>query len=174
VEKGTGFSLETERLRLRPCTLDDLDDLFGILGDPETMTYYPEPYTRDGTIRWIEDNVRRYEVDGFGLWAMEMKETGDFVGDCGPAVREVDGEREVEIGWHVDRALWNRGLATEAGAACRDHCFGALGLERVISLVRPENIPSRRVAEKIGMIVERDVDWHGYRHLVYAVWRPTG
>jgi RimJ/RimL family protein N-acetyltransferase len=173
VRKESGFRLETERLRLRPYTLDDLDALFGILGDPETMTYYPEPYTRAGTLRWIQDNLRRYVVDGFGLWAMDMKEAGVFVGDWGPAVREVDGEREVEIGWHVDRALWNRGLATEAGTVCRDHCFCALGLERVISLVRPENIPSRRVAEKIGMIVERDVDWHGYRHLVYAAWRPT-
>ena len=57
--KETGFRLETERLRLRPYTLDDLDDLFGILGDPETMQYYPEPNSREGTLEWIEDNVRR-------------------------------------------------------------------------------------------------------------------
>jgi len=137
------------------------------------MNYYPEPYSREGTLGWIEDNMRRYAVDGFGLWAMEMKEAGGFVGNCGPAVREVAGKREVEIGWHVDRALWNRGLATEAGAACRDHCFDALGLYRVISLIRPENLPSRRVAENIGMIVEREVEWHGYRHLVYAARRAT-
>jgi ribosomal-protein-alanine N-acetyltransferase len=74
----------------------------------------------------------------------------------------------------VNRALWNRGLATEAAAACRDHCFSSLGLERVISLIRPENLPSRRVAEKIGMAIEREVDWHGYGHFVYAAWRPTG
>ena len=172
--RETEFRLETERLRLRPFTFDDLGDLFEILSDPETMQYYPEPYSREGTLRWIEDNVRRYELDGFGLWAMELKETGRFVGDCGPAAREVDGQREVEIGWHVNRALWNRGLATEAAAASRDHCFGALGLERVISLIRPENLPSRRVAQKIGMIIERDVDWHGYRHFVYAAWRPAG
>jgi len=132
VGRETEFRLETERLRLRPFTFDDLGDLFEILSDPETMQYYPEPYSREGTLRWIEDNVRRYELDGFGLWAMELKETGRFVGDCGPAAREVDGQREVEIGWHVNRALWNRGLATEAAAASRDHCFGALGLERVI------------------------------------------
>ncbi|HVH53691.1 MAG TPA: GNAT family N-acetyltransferase [Actinomycetota bacterium] len=168
------FLLETERLRLRPYTFGDLDDLFEIVGDPQTMTYYPEPYSRDRTLGWIEDNVRRYEVDGFGLWAMELRETGGFVGDCGPAVREVDRQREVEIGWHVNRAWWNRGLATEAAAACREYCFDVLDLERVISLIRPENLPSRRVAEKIGMIVEREVDWHGYRHLVYAAWRATG
>lgn len=73
----------------------------------------------------------------------------------------------------MNRAWWNRGLATEAARACREYCFSALELERVISLVRPENLPSRRVAEKIGMIVEREVDWHGYPHLVYAVWPPT-
>ena len=174
MRRGPEFRLETERLRLRPYTFNDLDDLFEILGDPDTMTYYPEPYSRDRTMGWIEDNVKRYEMDGFGLWAMEMKETGDFVGDCGPAVREVERQREIEIGWHVHRALWNRGLATEAAAACRDHCFGALGLKRVISLIRPENLPSRRVAEKIGMVIEREVDWHRYRHLVYTAWRPTG
>ena len=95
MRRGPEFRLETERLRLRPYTLDDLDDLFGILGDQETMTYYPEPYSRDRTMGWIEDNVKRYEMDGFGLWAMEMKETGDFVGDCGPAVREVERQREI-------------------------------------------------------------------------------
>jgi ribosomal-protein-alanine N-acetyltransferase len=109
VRRGPEFRLETERLRLRPYTLDDLDDLFEILGDKETMSYYPEPYSRDRTMGWIEDNVKRYEMDGFGLWAMEMKETGDFVGDCDPAVREVERQREIEIGWHVHRALWNEG-----------------------------------------------------------------
>jgi ribosomal-protein-alanine N-acetyltransferase len=168
VGNETEFLLETERLRLRRYAFGDLDDLFEILGDPESMTYYPEPYSRDRTLGWIEDNVRRYEVDGFGLWAMELRETGGFVGDCGPAVREVDRKREVEIGWHVNRAWWNRGLATEAAAACREYCFDVLDLERVISLIRPENLPSRRVAEKIGMIVEREVEWHGYRHLVYT------
>jgi ribosomal-protein-alanine N-acetyltransferase len=93
-----GFLLETARLRLRHFGPDDLDDLFEILGDPETMRYYPEPYSRDGTLGWIEDNRRRYELDGFGLWAMEMKETGGFVGDCGPALREVERQREVEVG----------------------------------------------------------------------------
>jgi RimJ/RimL family protein N-acetyltransferase len=69
VRKESGFRLETERLRLRPYTLDDLDALFGILGDPETMAYYPEPYTREGTLRWIEDNLR-------GMWWMASA--------CGP------------------------------------------------------------------------------------------
>jgi len=76
--------LETARLRLRRYGPDDADDLFEILGDPETMRYYPEPYSREGTLRWIEDNMRRYELDGFELWAMEMMRR---VASSGTAVR---------------------------------------------------------------------------------------
>lgn len=174
METRPAFLLETERLRLRPYSLGDVDDLFEILGDPETMRYYPAPYDRDGTLRWIRDNLWRYERDGFGLFALELKATGEFAGDCGPAAQVVEGRREVEIGWHVKRALQNQGLATEAAVACRDHCFGTLGLRRVISLIRPENLPSRRVAEKIGMRIDTEVEWHGLRHYVYAASAPPG
>jgi RimJ/RimL family protein N-acetyltransferase len=163
--------LTTERLVLPPYRREDLDALFGILGDPETMQYYPAPYSREGTLAWITDNLQRYKRDGFGLWAIEDRATGDFLGNCGPAAREVEGVLEVELGWHVKRARWRQGIASEAAAACRDHCFDTLGLGRLISLVRPENVPSCRVAEKIGMAVEREIDWHDLRHRVYAVAR---
>jgi len=167
----SNFVLETERLRLRPYRLEDLDDLLGILGDPDTMLYYPAPYSREGTLEWIQDNLRRYREDGFGLWAMELKDTEEFAGNCGPAVREVEGVPEVEPGWHVKRTLWGRGLAPEAAAACRDWVFQNLGAERLISLIRPENSPSRRVAKKIGMTVDREVAYGsmGWLHLVYMV-----
>ena len=163
--------LETERLRLRPFVLEDRDDLFAVLGDAETMHYYPEPYTRDGVLDWIQDNLRRYGRDGFGLWAMELRESEEFVGDCGPALREVDGTGEIELGWHVKRAFWGQGLASEAAAACRDWVFGNIRPGRLIALVRSENIQSRRVAEKIGMRVEGEVAYGsmGWLHLVYAV-----
>lgn len=90
--------------------------------------------------------------------------------------RIVEGREEVELGWHVKRSHWGRGIAPEAAAACRDHAFGALGLERLISLIRPENIPSRRVAEKIGMTVDGEVAYGsmGWPHLVYAIHREPG
>ena len=167
------FVLETERLRLRRYRRTDIDDLQTILGDPETMRYYPEPYNRDRVIEWIEDNIRRYREDGSGLWAMELKETGAFAGNCGPAVRVVAGVPQIELGWHVARQLWGQGLAPEAAAACRDWAFEHLDAERVIALVRPENVPSRRVAEKIGMAVEDEVLYGQMSglHLVYAVHR---
>jgi [ribosomal protein S5]-alanine N-acetyltransferase len=163
--------LETERLRLRPYTLDDLDDLAGILGDVETMRYYARPFTRDEALLWISRNLERYEGDGFGLWAIVSKETGEFLGNCGPVRRFVDDRDEVEIGWHVKRTHWRQGIATEAGAACRDYSFGTLGLRRVISLIRPENIPSRGVAENLGMTVEKEIEYVGMAHYVYVLER---
>jgi ribosomal-protein-alanine N-acetyltransferase len=164
------FHLETARLRLRRYRHDDLDALATILGDPETMQYYPAPFSREESRRWIEQNLQRYRDDGYGLWAMELRTTGRFAGNCGLVARTVDGADEVEIGWHVDRHLWRQGLATEAAIACRDYAASELGIARLISLIRPVNTPSRRVAEKIGLTIEKEVPWGPERwpHLVYA------
>jgi RimJ/RimL family protein N-acetyltransferase len=108
------------------------------------------------------------------LWAIELNETGEVIGDCGLAVQDVDGIKDVEVGWHVRLDMCNRGIATEAAKACRNHGFDELGLDRLISLVRPENVPSCRVAEKIGMTVERHTVWGpGWDHCVYSMSRPT-
>jgi ribosomal-protein-alanine N-acetyltransferase len=163
--------LETSRVRLRPFRLDDLEGLTAILGDAATMRFYPHPFSRGECRRWIEWNVGSYALHGFGLWAMVLKETGELVGDCGLTVQEVDGEDMVEVGWHVQRILWGRGLATEAGAACRDHAFDTVGLDRIVSLIRPANVASCRVAEKLGMTVWREVERAGWLHHVYALTR---
>ncbi len=166
----SAFTLETERLILRPYSLDDLDALHAILGDAETMRYYPAPFTRAQSREWIVDNLRRYRDDGFGLWVMESKQTGELLGNCGPAVRFAGDAREVEVGWHVHRAHQRKGYATEAGALCCRWVFEVLGRDRVISLIRPENVPSRRVAEKLGMEVEKEIIYgaaHPLPHLVY-------
>jgi RimJ/RimL family protein N-acetyltransferase len=165
------FGLETDRLRLRPYTEGDLDALAEIVSDAETMRYYPRPFTRDQAAGWIARNVRRYEQDGHGLWAMVENQTGEFIGNCGLVKQWVDAREEVEVGWLVARRRWNRGFATEAGRACRDYGFEVLDLDRLISMIRPANVPSRRVAEKIGMAVEKELVWgHGdFLHLVYSL-----
>jgi [ribosomal protein S5]-alanine N-acetyltransferase len=165
--------LETERLWLRRYRDEDLGDLFAVIGDGETMRYYPRPYTRPETAGWIRRQQERYERDGFGLYAVVWKETGAFVGDCGPVVQRVDGADEVELGWHVNREWWGRGVATEAGRGCRDRVFEDLGLGHVISLIRPENLASRRVAEKLGMAVRRRVTWAGMPHDIWWLDRPA-
>jgi RimJ/RimL family protein N-acetyltransferase len=162
---------ETERLRLRELTLDDLDDLHRILGDAETMRFYPEPKTREGTRAWIEWCRRSYQEHGFGLWALILKESGELVGDCGLTLQDVDGEKLIEVGYHVRKSHWRRGLAAEAAVACRDHAFDVVGVDRLIALVRVENEPSAGVARKLGMTVWKQTMRLGMRHHVFSM-RP--
>jgi ribosomal-protein-alanine N-acetyltransferase len=164
--------LETSRLVLRRFRLDDLDALAGVLGDAETMSFYPHPFSRTECRRWIEWNLGSYDVNGFGLWAMELKDGSGFAGDCGLTVQNVDGVDEVEVGWHVHRRLWGRGLATEAGGACRDYAFDTVGVPRLISLIRPVNLASKRVAEKIGLTVWKETERGGWPHLVFSMTAP--
>ena len=163
--------MKTERLLLRHYRADDLDDAHSMLSDEQTMQYYPSPFTREMSSRWVEDNMRRYEEDGFGLWVVEGLATGEFLGNCGPAWRSIEGDSMVELGWHIKRSHWRRGLATEAARACRDYAFTTLDIPKIVSLIRPVNIPSRGVAEKIGMTIDREVDYKNYHHYLYAVER---
>jgi RimJ/RimL family protein N-acetyltransferase len=166
--------IETERLRLRPFRSDgsDLDALHAVLGDADSMRYYPAPFDRDGTRAWIDHQLERYEHDGFGLLAIEDRASGEVIGDCGPTVQEADGDSYVELGWHVLASRQRQGIATEAGAACREAAFAALDEPFLISLIRPENVPSRRVAEKLGFEVWRGTIRAGWGHLIYRLDRP--
>jgi len=178
--------LQTPRLLLREFTAQDADALALVLSDPETMRYYPAPYDRDGVEQWIERNRQRYLDDGVGLWAMELKKTREsevqssdiqgsevhkIIGDCGITRQQVEGEYFYEIGYHLRRDFWGQGLATEAAIACRDWAFAHLKTGRLISLIRPENLPSRRVAERTGMTVWKEVNWRGLVHCVYFIER---
>ena len=163
--------LETPRLMLREFAPEDADALAQVISDPETMRYYPEPFDLPGVEDWIIRNRRRYETDGHGLWAMDLKSTGQMIGDCGITLQEVDGQALPEIGYHLRRDLWGQGLATEAAKACRDYGFVKLGAGFLISLIRPENVPSCRVAQRNGMKIWKQTVRQGLRHYVYRVSR---
>ena len=163
--------LETQRLLLREFQHEDLDALATILSDRETMRYYPVPFDRAAVADWIQRNRTRYANDGHGLWAMILKSTRELIGDCGLVRQNVDAVDEIEIGYHVRRDLWSRGYATEAARACRDFGFVNLGVDRLISLIRPENLASRRVAEKNGMTISKEVIKADLLHYVYAIKR---
>jgi [ribosomal protein S5]-alanine N-acetyltransferase len=165
---GEGVILETERLVLREFKPGDTDALLKVLGDPIAMQYYPAPFPRAEVDDWIRRNRTRYRDVGFGMWAMLLKDSGELMGDCGCYVREVQGNPEFELGWHVRRDLWGRGYATEAARHCIEYAFLKLGAERIIALIRPENLSSCRVAEKNGMRCDLNIIWHGYNHCVYA------
>lgn len=164
--------LQTSRLTLRAMTLDDAPALCSILGDAETMRWYRRPYTPIEVQQAIERQIERYRA-GAGLLAVVITETGELIGDCGLVWQEVEGRLEPEIGYHVHRAHWNRGFATEAARAVRSYAFEQLDCDHVISLIRPENLPSRRVAEKNGLRLDRITCWHGFDHCVYAMSREV-
>jgi ribosomal-protein-alanine N-acetyltransferase len=161
--------LETARLTLREFVPEDADALARVICDPDTMRHYPAPFTRHQVDEWIERNRQRYKNDGVGLWAMVLKSTGEMIGDCGIIRQQVEGEFLYEVGYHLRRDEWGQGLATEAAIACRDWAFANLKVEKVISLIRPENLPSSRVAERNGMKIWKEVHWRSLRHYVYAV-----
>jgi ribosomal-protein-alanine N-acetyltransferase len=153
--------LGTERLLLREFTLQDADALAAVLGDPVAMQYYPAAFDRKGVEEWIERNLERYQRVGYGLWAMVLKDSGELIGDCGCFLRDVDGRDDIEIGYHVRRDLWGNGYATEAAQACMQYAFTQLGVDRVISLIRPENMQSIRVAEKNGLTCAKIISGAG-------------
>src|SRR5207247_2159129 len=129
-----------------------------VLGDPWTMRFYDHPFSRVDVVAWIDRWRFSYRARGFGLWGLVLKESGDLVGDTGLTIQEVEGEELPEVGWHVHRAHQRQGLATEAARASLDYGFGPVGLDRIISLIRPENVPSWRVAEKLGMRIWKETD----------------
>jgi [ribosomal protein S5]-alanine N-acetyltransferase len=163
--------IETERLVLRRMIPKDEDALLSVLGDAVAMRYYPHAFSRDEVKQWIERWMTSYAENGYGLYAMALKSTGEVIGDCGYARQDVEGTTEIEIGYHVLRSLQGKGFATEAARACVKYGFETLGAKKLISLIRPENLPSRRVAEKMGMTVEKEIFRKGFTHLVYSITR---
>ena len=163
------FALHTQRLTLRPLHRDDAEALNAIQADPEHMRLWPHPFSMEETVAWIEGMQDRYARDGFALWAVEDASTGAFLGNVGPCVQHVDGVAEVELGWSITPTRARQGIATEAAAASRDWVFATLDVDHVISLILPENAPSR------GVAVWKDVVWGSLdprRHHVYRLDRP--
>ena len=147
----------TARLRFRPLTLDDLDVTCDLLGDPEVMRHYPHPMDSAEAQQWIERGLARYERDGCSFYVLEVLATGEFVGQCGVLIQEVEGVHETEVGYLLLRKHWHQGYATEAARACIDFARTERGATRVISLISPDNTPSQNVAKRLGATIEKRV-----------------
>ena len=165
---------ETQRLKLREFSQDDLDDLAGMVADEEQMRFYPRPKTRDEASAWISRNLALYKEGGFGFWFVESVSTSGFLGYCGIRPIDLEGASEIEIGWHTRKTFWNQGIATEAAMKARDLAFRRFGLLRLVAIIHPDHIASRRVAENIGMHDEKttilDDD---YPAVIYMTERPA-
>ena len=162
--------IETARLLLRPVRAEDAEDLLAIFADPKAMASFGGIlFDRPRMDRWVARNLEHQERYGYGLFSVIHKADRLLIGDCGLEHQEIAGRREVELGYDLRSDYWNRGLATEAAAAVRDHAFGVLGLPRLVSLIRHGNGASRRVAEKIGMRHEADLVQHEVAYWLYAL-----
>jgi len=162
--------LETKYLILREMTIGDTDDLLVIFSDPEVMKSFDD-FIFDHRLmeQWVKRNLEHIEKHGYGLFSIIHKAEDVLIGDCGLEHMEIDGCPEVEIGYDLRSDYWNRGYATQAASAVRDFAFEQLHLPRVISLIRPENVASQRVAEKIGMTAGKVIDRGGHNYCIYGL-----
>lgn len=155
---------ETERLYMRKLTAEDHAAMGLFLKDPEVMYAYEHGFSDEEVTDWIDRQIRRYEKDGFGLWAMILKETGELIGDCGITMQECDdtGRLVPEIGYHLQKRYWHQGYAIEAAAGCKRYAFEKLGIREIYSIIRDNNIPSQNVAVRNGMTRRNTLVKHYY------------
>ncbi len=169
------IEIETERLLLRGWREGDLEPYARMCADPEVMRFIGNGsiLNREQGGEQVSRFVRHWEERGFGLWALEEKRSGTFVGFAGLAYQGDwdEGGHKTEVGWGLDRAFWGRGLATEAARASVAYGFETLGLERIISIIQPANAASRRVAEKAGLASRGETRWRNSSVVWYAIDR---
>ena len=172
----TPFTItETDRLLLRRMTNEDYTPLAAILQDEKTMFAYEGAFSDDETQSWLDKNISRYENDGFGLWAVILKNSGEMIGQAGITWQDIEGGKTPEIGYLLNRSFWGFGYATEAAAACKKYGFEELGFNELFSIIRDINLPSMNVAIRNGMLVRgrtiRNFRGISMQHYIFSVRR---
>jgi RimJ/RimL family protein N-acetyltransferase len=162
--------LETVRLILRPFQGGDIGRLAELMANRDFMRFSLGPYTREKTETVLQKFLSWNQAGLPSQFAVVLRDNKNVLGYCG-FLHHPEVPEEVEIGYRLDPACWNRGLITEAACAVRGYAFLDLKLPRVISLIHPDNIPSRRVAEKIGMTPEKEITFRGFPTTVFALSR---
>lgn len=163
-------SVSTERLLLRQFVEGDLDDYAAMCADPEVMQFLGgRAWNRMETWRHIATMLGHWQLRGYGLWAVEERNSGIFVGRIG--FINPEGWPGFELGWALTRSAWGQGYATEAARQCLDYAFNELERDHVISLIHPENARSRAVAERLGERFERTIPFFGDTVSVFGVRR---
>lgn len=163
------FVIETERLRLRMLRDSDLDDLAGLFADPDVMRYVGngQPTDRAEAQKALTSIIAHWNRHGFGRWAIEDKETKEFVGYGG--LRSLFGTPEVV--YHFATRHWGKGLATEMARASLNFGFNVKGFDRIVAIAKPGNTASVHVMEKIGMHFEKRTSYYDIEVVEYAISR---
>ena len=161
--------LETPRLIIRYFTIRDLESLFPILGDARVMEFsIIGVHDRQQIRKFIEQRLLSYMDPGFGLYALVNKEDRELIGYCGFFIQKIDDRKEVEIGYRLAAKYWGKGLATEAAQTIYQYGRERFNFQRFVCLIEPENTRSIRVAQKLGMKLEKSIVYYGIDVDVYA------
>jgi len=130
-----------------------------ITGDDETMAAWNGAWSEQENLETLERHIRGYDENGYGRWAVVLKETGKMmgkmIGNCGLMWWDIDTGRVLELGYMFNRNYWHHGYATEAAIACKKYAFDVVGIDEVFSIVRDDNFSSMNVAIRNGMLVRR-------------------
>ena len=162
------MQLETKRLLLRPMLQSDFDALLLIFTDIKVMDAFNHPpFTHEQMQRWLQRNLDHQNEYGYGLFSVILKENGELIGDCG--LEQMDDMNAAELGYDFRSTFWNQGYATEAAFAVRDYAFEVLNLPQLISLIRVGNLASKRVAEKVGMMLVEEFTRYGIPYWKFAL-----
>lgn len=148
--------LETNRLILREIKPEDYHDLCSILQDIEVMYAWEHAFSDQEVSEWINENIKRYERDGYSYWAVIEKETNQLVGVTGLILEQADEEKYIGIGYIYKKSCWKQGYALEGALGCLNYAIEKLGIEEITAQIRPENLSSRKVAETLGMTVKKE------------------
>lgn len=144
------MKIETNRLILREMTIADYDSLYAVLGDSDIMQHYPYTFDEKRVRDWINRNIERYNIFGFGLWAVTLKENGEMIGDCGLTMQLIGGQIKPEIGYHIRKDCQRKGYAKEAASAVRDWTFMNTPFNVIFSYMKYTNVPSYSTAISWG------------------------
>jgi RimJ/RimL family protein N-acetyltransferase len=164
-------SIETARLLLRPFTEEDVDPLYHILGQGDVLRYFPnpEPPSQERVHTFVQRQLAHWEEHGYGWWAVQPHQQQELVGWCG--LQFLPETEETEVGYLLGRASWGQGWATEAARASLRYGFEELGVTSIVGIVHPENMPSRRVLEKLGMSLVNRAQYFGMDVCRYMIER---
>lgn len=148
--------LETDRLYLRKIQIDDYDALCPIFQDINVMYAWEHAFSDEELSAWIDENIMRYDRDGYSYWAVIEKETKQLIGVTGLIAEQADNENYVGIGYIYKKSSWNKGYAFEGASACVNYAFKTCHMHEVTAQIRPENLSSRKVAQKLGMTIQKE------------------
>lgn len=147
--------LRTPRLYMRKIQIDDYSSVCSILQDIDVMYAWEHAFSDEEVVQWIDENIMRYNRDGYSYWAVIEKASDKLIGVTGLISEQADDENYVGVGYIYKKLYWGNGYAFEAASACVDYAFNILHLNEITAQIRPENATSRKVAEKLGMSIKK-------------------